>query len=1185
MKYTKNKFKKNKILFLSIIFIFLLVGFIAIPTLSTYKIANSTSTISIWDGSLASSYNNGDGTKENPYIISNGSELLYLASQLETTSYEGEYFLLSNDIILNDGIFSYTKNNGIKYLKDNAESNITPNSENDIINEFKHLNGFKGIFDGNHHTIYGLYIDDTNEEQNALFTNLEGNVSNLYIKNSVIYGGKIAAGIAAKASNSNLTNISFNGYIISDETTTDKVISKEIEDIEKKIIDTENGLSDYIKITELSYIPGLITEVTLSGFYETNNENAVLKINEEVINPGNFIVDLNNQLLTEIPIDYQTNIESVLNLTNLKYEIKYNYSNAAGIISVAENSTLKNVINKAEIYANVFASGVVNTVSGTTSLVNSYNNGKIESNYISTGLISNINLNKEDIIITNCYNSGELTATNSALIGDISNNEGSITLANIFNTKDNYGINLIEKAMVYITDSYVVSNKKIKTGTGTGEFIQTTENNLKTKSFIKEKLEFQEYKETENTDNAVWVWTFESDFLPILYIDELNKPIVNLYIKEKVWNNYNNELETLKSPEKIVLGIEQADALNPVKEIYYYISHEKKSLSKEEINSITEWIPYEEIIEINEEGFYVIYSKIIDNNNNEIYVNTDLIIIDFTSPDITISASFTDETWKNFNTELNHYYINKEASIKIQAEDSLSGINKIYYYISNTILSQEEVENITNWNEYDEEITINSVKSIIYAKVVDNCNYSTYANSDLIILNGYRLNSLSPGMNGDSFENLYITEKSSVALNFSYQDDIEYSKESTHQIISNVLLPQNTKITLIDKTKNKVYAYITTSENYGYNECSNEICEAKYDFNLFNEIGSTLKFQESNYTGQINEEFIVILDFKNANINENIENIKISLRIDNNNQNEIRNTLSNSNKKFSIIFENNQASFELTSTFNNTINYSENEIYTVDFSTKLIYETLQDGKIYDTTFEDKTIGLSIKMVNNNGDIIAKQYLKNILFKIGEKKYSPSSDGIVRINLEKGISNITDNLIIQTYSDNSSLKTGNYKFIVTLYTAYDGLYSNEFLSSIEIPVYVGQNTYNNDNSFNVIMDNEDKIITTATNEFDFEILVSNPTTNNYVKISLYKKNSLSAYDQNYTIIDLEEYLIDKNLEQVDDFVYYASKNVDENNIFNVNIDTSLLEKNGYMFVFELYENDILINKISKKFIVK
>ena len=39
------------------------------------------------------------------------------------------------------------------------------------------------------------------------------------------------------------------------------------------------------------------------------------------------------------------------------------------------------------------------------------------------------------------------------------------------------------------------------------------------------------------------------------------------------------------------------------------------------------------------------------------------------------------------------------------------------------------------------------------------------------------------------------------------------------------------------------------------------------------------------------------------------------------------------------------------------------------------------------------------------------------------------------------------------------------------------------------------------------------------------------------------------------------------------------------IFNVNIDTSLLEKNGYMFVFELYENDILINKISKKFIVK
>ena len=57
----------------------------------------------------------------------------------------------------------------------------------------------------------------------------------------------------------------------------------------------------------------------------------------------------------------------------------------------------------------------------------------------------------------------------------------------------------------------------------------------------------------------------------------------------------------------------------------------------------------------------------------------DLLIIDLTGADITISASFTDNTWKEFKTELNNYYIDREISIEIAAEDLLSGIKKIYY--------------------------------------------------------------------------------------------------------------------------------------------------------------------------------------------------------------------------------------------------------------------------------------------------------------------------------------------------------------------------------------------------------------------------------------------------------------------------------------------------------------------------
>ena len=62
-----------------------------------------------------------------------GSELAFFAKQLKTTNYEGEYFILSNDIVLNDGIFSYTKDNGV------ITDTITPNKS--IINESINYDG------------------------------------------------------------------------------------------------------------------------------------------------------------------------------------------------------------------------------------------------------------------------------------------------------------------------------------------------------------------------------------------------------------------------------------------------------------------------------------------------------------------------------------------------------------------------------------------------------------------------------------------------------------------------------------------------------------------------------------------------------------------------------------------------------------------------------------------------------------------------------------------------------------------------------------------------------------------------------------------------------------------------------------------------------------------------------------
>ena len=64
-------------------------------------------------------------------------------------------------------------------------------------------------------------------------------------------------------------------------------------------------------------------------------------------------------------------------------------------------------------------------------------------------------------------------------------------------------------------------------------------------------------------------------------------------------------------------------------------------------------------------------------------------------------------------------------------------------------------------------------------------------------------------------------------------------------------------------------------------------------------------------------------------------------------------------------------------------------------------------------------------------------------------------------------------------------------------------------------------------------------------------------------------------------ELSKDILDKYQENI----YYATKDIKNNGTLNINLNTSLLDKNGYMFVFELYEDEKIVSKVSKKFIVK
>ena len=179
----------------------------------------------------------------------------------------------------------------------------------------------------------------------------------------------------------------------------------------------------------------------------------------------------------------------------------------------------------------------------------------INSDNFSSGIISNVNFNVDDIVISNCYNNGSLNSDNNSMIGNIENNIGSITLMNIFNVQDEYVIDTIVDTNVNVSNSYVVSDKIVKNGLINDEFIVTSLYNLKNREFVRTYLKFGEYDELENNVDNVWVWSFEKDVLPILYIDELNQPIANIHIKEFLWNSYNNKVDMVYFSDKIVCNV------------------------------------------------------------------------------------------------------------------------------------------------------------------------------------------------------------------------------------------------------------------------------------------------------------------------------------------------------------------------------------------------------------------------------------------------------------------------------------------------------------------------------------------------------------------------------------------------------------------------------------------------------
>lgn len=189
----------------------------------------------------------GAGTKSSPYLIESAEDLLLLSDRVyEGESFEDRYFLLTEDITLNDTDKFYS-------WEEDAPENV-----------FKPIGAvhscFKGSFDGNGKTLTGLYVSDTSKNYAGLFGYVKGGkIKNLTVEKAYVNGRSNVGVVAGIAVNSEIENVRAEGIVFAKDNSggiagslSESKIVNAIADVEVTSLGMAGGIAGYAYISEIN---------------------------------------------------------------------------------------------------------------------------------------------------------------------------------------------------------------------------------------------------------------------------------------------------------------------------------------------------------------------------------------------------------------------------------------------------------------------------------------------------------------------------------------------------------------------------------------------------------------------------------------------------------------------------------------------------------------------------------------------------------------------------------------------------------------------------------------------------------------------------------------------------------------------------------------------------------------------
>lgn len=422
MKYKKDIRKK----FILSVFLFVLMAVGLVVRFMPRSFSNFVVIENVWSGEVATSFDGGNGTKDNPYIISNGEELAYLQSLITGKNYEqykDKYYILSNDINMGGNEFKPIGN----------EDNV-----------------FMGSIDGNGYTIsnfkMSLLVSGDSNTYLALFPILSNaTIENINLINNTITiekANKSFIGLlSGKMNDSTIRNVSIYDNTI-DVTSSDK--------------SNVGGLSGTINKSNISY---MYLDNSIKGEVNAYNLSTI----DDASSITNVYIKGNKEDISNIEITNSEN-DKFLDVLNKNNTDSYFWANNEGDYYLARKE-LTSMFKKQELLAansniELHDSGVDNNIVYVNDLEADYNhymglNYTYSSDYRLPSLDNKNYYNDSNLVKMQITYDGTSTINGEDLTGTVSLNERASkyiyfkTLpVNNNGTENNYNDDYIELELI-----------------------------------------------------------------------------------------------------------------------------------------------------------------------------------------------------------------------------------------------------------------------------------------------------------------------------------------------------------------------------------------------------------------------------------------------------------------------------------------------------------------------------------------------------------------------------------------------------------------------------------------------------------------------------------------------------------------------------------------------------------------